>query len=185
MKKILKRKSDNTLNKKIFIAGSGGQGILFLGKSLYLAAVLKGYNATYFPSYGAEVRGGAAKCIVIISNNKIASPVIKTPDTAIILNKLSFSKYSEFIKNCKNIFMLNNDSNEINNRKNSKKLILFSCKNGCIENIKAAGIFCAHSKLFNKNEYLKALKIMLSKKDASVFEKNKKIFLEAYENFKL
>ena len=52
---------------KILIAGAGGQGIMFLGKIIGQAAVLENMNTTYIRSYGAEIRGGTANCMVKIS----------------------------------------------------------------------------------------------------------------------
>jgi len=47
------------MEKRIIIAGSGGQGVLFAGKLLAYAAMLEGREVTWFPSYGA--RCGAAR----------------------------------------------------------------------------------------------------------------------------
>ena len=55
------------------VAGFGGQGILFLGKLLAYSGMLEGREVTWFPSYGAEVRGGTANCTVIISDAMIGS----------------------------------------------------------------------------------------------------------------
>ncbi len=79
------------------IAGSGGQGILFLGKIICQAAMLEGKNVTWFPSYGAEMRGGTASCTVVVSPDMIGSPIVKNPDTMIILNSASLSRYQSRI----------------------------------------------------------------------------------------
>ena len=62
--------------ERVIIAGSGGQGIMLLGKVIAQAALSKGYQVSWFPTYGAEVRGGAAYCMVIISSEDIPSPCI-------------------------------------------------------------------------------------------------------------
>ena len=46
--------------ERVILAGFGGQGIMFIGKMLALVGMEEGLNVTYFPSYGAEVRGGTA-----------------------------------------------------------------------------------------------------------------------------
>ncbi len=84
--------------KNIVIAGFGGQGILFAGKVLAQAALEEERFTTFFPSYGAEVRGGTAYCMVIISEEEIACPIFKNPDDAIILNEPSFKKFLPNIK---------------------------------------------------------------------------------------
>jgi 2-oxoglutarate ferredoxin oxidoreductase subunit gamma len=77
------------------IAGSGGQGILFLGKLLAHCAMLEGRNVTWFPSYGAEMRGGTANCTVIISDEIIGSPIVRNPDILVAMNKASAVKFQE------------------------------------------------------------------------------------------
>ncbi|WP_305043706.1 2-oxoacid:acceptor oxidoreductase family protein [Geoalkalibacter sp.] len=77
----------------LFIAGFGGQGVLLLGNLLAYAAILEGKNASYFPAYGVEKRGGAATCTVVISDDEVASPVVGRPGCAILLNQASLDKY--------------------------------------------------------------------------------------------
>jgi len=67
------------LTKTIF-SGFGGQGVLSMGSTLANAAMREGKQVTYFPSYGAEVRGGTANCTVSVSDEEIASPIASEPD---------------------------------------------------------------------------------------------------------
>jgi 2-oxoglutarate ferredoxin oxidoreductase subunit gamma len=83
---------------QLIISGFGGQGILFAGKLLAQSAMLEGKNVTWFPSYGAEIRGGTANCTIIISNEMIGSPSIHTPDSLLILNKASMEKFLPRLK---------------------------------------------------------------------------------------
>lgn len=85
------------MEKRILIAGSGGQGILFLGKLLATAAMTENREVTWFPSYGAEIRGGTATCTVIISDEMIGSPVIKDADFLLVMNDASCNKFLERI----------------------------------------------------------------------------------------
>jgi len=77
----------------VLIAGHGGQGVLFAGKVLAQAALDAGLEATFFPSYGAEIRGGTAHCTVIIADAPIGSPVVCRWDSQVLLNRPSFDKY--------------------------------------------------------------------------------------------
>ena len=86
------------MEKKIIIAGSGGQGILFLGKMLMSAAMIEGRDVTWFPSYGAEMRGGTANCTVIIADKMIGSPVVTTPDILIVMNRASLVRFLPDLK---------------------------------------------------------------------------------------
>lgn len=83
------------MERRIIIAGSGGQGVLFFGKLLAYAAMLEGREVSWFPSYGAEMRGGTANCTVIISDSMIGSPVIRNPDVLVVMNDASYQRFVE------------------------------------------------------------------------------------------
>jgi 2-oxoglutarate ferredoxin oxidoreductase subunit gamma len=87
------------LYEEITMAGFGGQGILLAGKVLAQAAMEAGNEVTFMPSYGAEVRGGTANCMVIIADEPIANPAISNPGTLIAMNKASLTKFGQKIKN--------------------------------------------------------------------------------------
>jgi 2-oxoglutarate ferredoxin oxidoreductase subunit gamma len=88
----------NNLYEEIIIAGFGGQGIMLTGKLLAQTAMNAGKEVTYMPSYGAEVRGGTANCMVIITEEKIACPVVGKPDSLIVMNKASLNKFAPRLK---------------------------------------------------------------------------------------
>jgi 2-oxoglutarate ferredoxin oxidoreductase subunit gamma len=92
--------------EQIIIAGAGGQGIMLLGKVIAQAALGEGLNVTWFPAYGAEVRGGTANCTVIISSFEIPSPRIDKADTLIIMNEPSLFKFKYRIKD-KGLILIN------------------------------------------------------------------------------
>src|SRR5512145_1459424 len=73
----------------VIFAGSGGQGVLLVGTVLAQAAMLEGKNVTWFPSYGAEMRGGTANCTVVISEDFIGSPIVAKPDCLVAMNNAS------------------------------------------------------------------------------------------------
>ncbi|MFV0441262.1 MAG: 2-oxoacid:acceptor oxidoreductase family protein [Lachnospirales bacterium] len=83
---------------KLTFSGFGGQGVLTIGLLLAEVAMNKGYNVTWIPSYGAEMRGGTANCKVIISNKSIGSPFVKEMDYLIAMNYPSFVKFEELVK---------------------------------------------------------------------------------------
>jgi len=80
------------------MAGSGGQGIMFAGTLLAHAAMDEGLNVTYFPSYGAQMRGGTANCTVIISSENIGSPVVTNPSTLLAMNEDSLERFASKVK---------------------------------------------------------------------------------------
>lgn len=82
----------------IILAGFGGQGILFAGMVLAYAGMDEGYNVSWLPSYGPEMRGGTANVTVIISNEDIGSPVVKHPQVAVLFNKPSMEKFEPLVQ---------------------------------------------------------------------------------------
>jgi len=86
------------MREEIIIAGSGGQGIMFFGNLLCNVAVSQNKHTTFFPSYGAEIRGGTANCSVIISDDEIGSPVISDPSILIVMNEQSHHRFSPKLK---------------------------------------------------------------------------------------
>ncbi len=82
------------LYEEMVLAGFGGQGIVMAGKLLAQAAMRAGLEVTYMPSYGAEVRGGTANCMVVVSNRPIACPVVSAPNSLVICNKASLGKFA-------------------------------------------------------------------------------------------
>jgi 2-oxoglutarate ferredoxin oxidoreductase subunit gamma len=86
------------MNHDVFMAGFGGQGILLIGNLLAYSAIMEGKNATYFPAYGPEKRGGAATCTVIVAEDEIGSPVIGRPNNVLLLNQIAMDKYFAAVK---------------------------------------------------------------------------------------
>ena len=86
------------MKKEIIIAGFGGQGVLSMGKILAYAGLLEGKELSWMPSYGPEQRGGTANVTVILSDERISSPVLNQYDIAIILNQPSMDKFEDKIK---------------------------------------------------------------------------------------
>lgn len=85
------------MTEKIICAGFGGQGIMAMGKVIALAAMREGRCVTWLPAYGAEVRGGTAHCMIIISDAAIASPSVERADTLIVLNAPSLRRFKNAV----------------------------------------------------------------------------------------
>ncbi len=84
--------------KEIIISGFGGQGIVSSGIILAHAGLIEDKHVTFFPSYGAEMRGGTANCSVVISSEPVASPIVATPDVVIIMNEPSLTRFEPTVK---------------------------------------------------------------------------------------
>ncbi len=86
------------MTEEIIIAGFGGQGVLSMGKILAYSGIMQDQEVSWMPSYGPEMRGGTANVAVILSDDRISSPVLKKFDTAIILNQQSMNKFEKEVK---------------------------------------------------------------------------------------
>ena len=86
------------MTEEVIIAGFGGQGVLSMGKIMAYSGLMQDMEVSWMPSYGPEMRGGTANVIVIISDERISSPIIRSFDTAIILNQQSLDKFESAIK---------------------------------------------------------------------------------------
>ena len=86
------------MHEEIVFSGFGGQGALFAGQLMTYAGMDAGWQVTWIPSYGPEMRGGTAHCTVIISDEPIGSPIIRTPTIAVVLNPESMSKYEPLVR---------------------------------------------------------------------------------------
>ena len=86
------------MTEEIIIAGFGGQGVLSMGKILAYSGVMQNKEVSWMPSYGPEMRGGTANVTVIISDERINSPILNVFDTAIILNQQSMDKFEISVK---------------------------------------------------------------------------------------
>lgn len=86
------------MKHELLIAGFGGQGVLSMGMTLAYAGMVEGKEVTWMPSYGPEMRGGTANCIVIVADSKVSSPIITTFDTVIALNQPSLDKFERAVR---------------------------------------------------------------------------------------
>lgn len=86
------------MKEEIIIAGFGGQGVLSMGKILAYSGLMEGKEISWMPSYGPEQRGGTANVTVILSDERISSPVLNSFDTAIVLNQPSLERFEEKVK---------------------------------------------------------------------------------------
>ena len=86
------------MTTRVIMAGFGGQGVVLMGTLLSYSAMVQGKHTTFFPSYGAEMRGGTANCSVIVSDDEIPSPVVNQPDCIVAMNIASLDKFENRVK---------------------------------------------------------------------------------------
>lgn len=167
---------------QVFIAGFGGQGVLAIGKFLAYAAMEEGKNVTWVPSYGAEMRGGTANCLVTINDDEVSSPLTEHPGTAIIMNRPSLDKFEDKIKREGTVVLntslvdrlprredlnviklpVNQLAEEINNPRGANMILL--------------GAYLQKSQLLEMSAVMDKFDIIFEGKKASVIEQNKIAF---------
>jgi len=84
--------------KEILIAGFGGQGIMLMGQLIAYGAIYDGLEVSFFPSYGPEMRGGTANCTVVVSDQRIGSPIRNQFTVLMAMNQASLDKFEDRIK---------------------------------------------------------------------------------------
>ena len=86
------------MEKNFIIAGFGGQGVLLAGTILANSFMLAGKNVTWYPCYGAEMRGGTVNCEIVVSDMEVSSVHKQDTDYALVLNQQSFDKFVQRVK---------------------------------------------------------------------------------------
>ncbi|HSB32084.1 MAG TPA: 2-oxoacid:acceptor oxidoreductase family protein [Candidatus Sulfobium mesophilum] len=176
------------MKKRVIIAGSGGQGILFFGQLLTYAAMLDGLEVTCFPSYGAEMRGGTANCTVIISDSVIGSPVIRNPDILVVLNDASYIRFSEKLSSGG---ILIYDSSVVNSgvhREDIKTIkvpandILSSFNGARSANMAMLGAFIAVTEIVEIDSVFRALDEITPSRRRASLDVNKAIIMKGYSS---
>ena len=168
------------MNEHVIIAGSGGQGIMLGGKVLAWAGLNRGYKVSWFPAYGAEVRGGAAHCMVIISSLDISSPYIDKADALIAMNEPSLLRFRLRIK-AKALVLINSSLVDINKIK--RKILniedfpftetAIKLGNIRVSNMVALGAYIAKRGILTKESIFKAIEEIAPEEKKSLIGINK------------
>ena len=83
------------MEKRMIIAGFGGQGVLLIGQLIAYAGMLDGKEVSWMPSYGPEMRGGSANCAVVVSDEPVASPKVEEADIVVAMNRPSMELFEK------------------------------------------------------------------------------------------
>lgn len=168
------------------LSGFGGQGIVSGGILLAYAGMIEGKNVSFFPSYGAEMRGGTANCSVVISDEEIASPVVTQPDVAIVFNEPSFAKFEPLVKKGGILIINSSLVNSKSARTDIKileiplNLIADKLGNSKVINMVALGVLSKLTGGVKKQSLLDAIPNVYKKLKPEVIEINKKAVEEGY-----
>jgi len=167
------------MNTNLVISGFGGQGILLSGLLLAESAMFQGYNVTYFPSYGVEMRGGTANCTVVISEREIGSPVVSAPEVVIAMSEQAREKFQPRLKP-EGLFILNSSlaQPELVERKDLEFLafpfnqLALELGNPRLANMIALGVYLAKEPVVELKIIEEVLKQRLGNKSPKLVEAN-------------
>ncbi len=165
------------MEHRIIIAGFGGQGVLFAGKMLAQAAVHAGFEVSWLPSYGPEMRGGTANCRVVISDRSISSPSFSKADFLVAMNQPSVAKFASTSR------VIVTDSRFA--PKNTDAEVITADTSSCVENgnpinMVMLGALAARMNIIDENAF-SAAAYYITTADKAV--KNVKAFEEGYRAF--
>lgn len=165
------------MTERIIIAGSGGQGVMLLGKVIAEAAMRQGKQVTYLPAYGPEVRGGTSHCMVTISDQEIGSPYITKADSLIILNNPSLERFKSKVKD-DGLLILNSSLAKTDAQMNVKILqfpftdMAIRLGNIKVANMIALGCYLGAKKIIASKNILEVFKFMAPAGNLEILEVN-------------
>ena len=173
------------MQSEVMFAGFGGQGILLIGDIFAHAAMKEGREVAWIPSYGPEMRGGTAYCLVVISDRPIGSPIIRNPMHLVAMNRPSLEKFAPVVKP-NGIVVVNSSLIPIRADRSDVDELLVPANDIAkdlgttkVANIVALGAFVARSKIVNFDNLRQCVKGMFASKEKLI-----PINLEALEQGK-
>ena len=167
-------------DRKIVLAGFGGQGVLFAGKVIAYTGLIGDREVSWLPSYGPEMRGGTANCSVIVSDEPVASPLVDKADIIVAMNRPSLDKFEEHVKPG-GVLVIN--SSIIDRKAVRDDITVVYCDaNGIAEqvgnpkgaNVAILGAVMAKADVTSLDSMMEAIRIELGEKKARFLEGNKK-----------
>jgi len=159
------------MQSEVMFAGFGGQGILLSAKILAHAAMEEGFEVVWIPSYGPEMRGGTAYCMVVIGDRPIGSPIIRNPMHLVAMNRPSLEKFAPDVKPG-GVILINSSLIPIGSGRDDVDELVIPVNDIAIElgsvksaNIVALSAFVARSKIVDFNDLRQCIKEEFSEKE--------------------
>jgi 2-oxoglutarate ferredoxin oxidoreductase subunit gamma len=183
-------KNNKHLYTNLTMAGFGGQGLMFIGKLLAFSSMKAGLNVTWIPSYGPEMRGGTANCTVVISDEPIASPVIKKPESLIIMNNPSLEAFEPKMKAGGTLFINSNLVTRPIERKDIKVVsvpaddIAVAVGEKKSANMVMLGAYLGRMEIVDSEQIAEGCKELFGAKAGQLMEVNMKAFNEGMKHAK-
>lgn len=177
------------MEKNLYFAGVGGQGLQVVGKTIVEVADKQGYNVTYSPRYGFEKRGGLTSCYVVISDEEIGNPRKKLQDLLLVMEPKAYASFHNDVKE-NGTFVVNSSLvNEKDELPNGAKRIDIPFHDICMElgntKVISSVILGATAVLlrdiFPEKELFLSIMLEKLKGKEALMELNKRAFQEGYD----
>ena len=170
--------------REVVFAGFGGQGIMTAGQLLAYSGMEEGKQVVWIPSYGPEMRGGTANCTVVISDNRIGSPIINNPMSACVFNRPSLEKFGASLKTG-GLLMINSSLIEIRSGRDDITEILIPANeiaiklgNAKVANMVMLAAYVEATEIVSFKTLTKMLKEKLGTRKKELLDINLKAFEE-------
>lgn len=171
---------------QVIMSGAGGQGLMFIGKMLVKLAVDIYSHVTFFPSYGAEVRGGTSNCQIRLSEELIATPMIENPSLLVLANQASVDRFLTALAPDGQAFV-NSSMASADDRPGVSNIpasqLAMDLGNARVANVVLYGAMLRHAEIVDYQKALDELAEVSASKGDKIVEINRKAF-EAGWNFK-
>lgn len=168
--------------EETLLAGFGGQGVLLAGQILTQAAMDAGFHASWFPSYGPEMRGGTANCTVVYSDDEIGSPIASEYDAVIVLNQPSLDRFQTKVKSGGHLFVntslieIHERREDINIHEVSANDIALGLGSDRSANVVMLGAYCGVKQKITAEGLNSVIEGVFRRKGPKVIELNDKAF---------
>jgi len=171
----------------VIMSGFGGQGIISAGILLAQSGMVEGKYVTFFPAYGAEMRGGTANCSVVVSSEEVASPVVAHPDTLIVMNEPSLLRFEPSVKSG-GLLLLNSSLVSAKPKRDDTETVFIPAnsiaeKIGTIKvaNMVMLGAFAKKTGAINIDSIIKTLPKVYTKAKEDMLKKNEEALRKGME----
>ncbi|MBU0718215.1 MAG: 2-oxoacid:acceptor oxidoreductase family protein [Planctomycetes bacterium] len=174
------------MQTEVIMSGFGGQGLMMIGKLLAYAGLEEGKEVTWLPSYGPEMRGGTANCTVVIGDKPIGSPLISSPQAAVVMNQPSLEKFAPMLREG-GLLVINStmipvdcDRNDIRSFRIKADDLAAELGSRRSANLVMLGAFIGLDEVVSHKTLLKAIATTFASKK-QFLEINRKTFMKGYE----
>lgn len=176
------------MERDLIVAGFGGQGVMMLGTLLAQATCdSTDKHVTYFPSYGAEMRGGTANCYVAISDEEIGAPVMESVEDLIVFNQPSLDRFLEKLKEGGVLFANSSIVNTAIDRSDVKVVevpvteLSIEMGNPKVLNIIMLGAYIGYTEVVSEEVILEAIRHKIGAKKPELLPLNEAAFQKGLE----